>query len=129
MEKMKNKINLNSVKNKNLELINILEQLSIQQLLDCALDSFDDPNSGHKFCKELINRGKDNIQARILIKKSCKAMIAKFENLLNPDSSKDTFAGNDKNQIKNYRNNLLTSISVLDKLQLEWQKYDLSIKH
>lgn len=126
---MENKINLNDNKSKNLELVNILEQLSIQQLLDCALDSFDDPNSGHKFCKELINRGKDNIQSRILIKKSCKAMVAKYENLLNPDSLNGTFLDNDKKQIKIYKNNLLISISILDKLQLEWQKYDLSIKH
>lgn len=125
---MENKINLNN-KSKNLELVNILEQLSIQQLLDCALDSFDDPNSGHKFCKELIIRGKDNIQSRILIKKSCKAMVAKYENLLNPDSLNGTFLDNDKKQIKIYKNNLLILISILDKLQLEWQKYDLSIKH
>lgn len=86
-----------------------LDKLSVQQLIDLAVSSYEDL-SGFNSRVELIKRGKDNIQSRITIKKACKATILSHE--CNSDKAK-----------------LLSSVSVLDKLQLEWQKHDLILKN
>lgn len=86
-----------------------LEKLSIQQLIDLTVSSYEDV-IGFNSRTELIKRGSDNIEIRIAIKKACKATIASHENVVN-------------------KSKLLSSISVLDKLQLEWQKQDLVLKN
>lgn len=102
----------------------LVEQLSIQQLIDLTIDSHEDEYVGLESRKELIKRGKDNIQTRIMIKKSIKEVIASLENLL----KKIAIESNNKEVVKSFKNKFLNSISVLDKLELEWQKYDLGIK-
>lgn len=85
-----------------------LEKLSIQQLIDLTVSSYEDV-VGFNSRTELIKRGSDNIEIRIAIKKACKATIASYEDVVN-------------------KAKLLNSISTLDKLQLEWQKKDLVLK-
>lgn len=100
-----------------------VEQLSTQQLIDLAIDSNDNGHIEIASRKELIKRGKDNIQTRIQIKKYCKNAISGLEAVLNKNTAEN------KEVLKSSRNKLLTSVSVLDKLQLEWQKYDLGLLH
>ena len=103
----------------------IIEELTIQQLINLAID-LEGEVSGLHSRQELINRGKDNIYTRITIKKVCKTAISELESLLKKVDLENI---TNKETIKSYKNKFLTSISILDKLQLEWQKYDLSIKH
>lgn len=86
-----------------------LEKLTVQQLLDLTISSYEDA-VGFNSRNELIKRGSDNIEVRISIKKACKASVASYE------SSQD-------------KAKLLSSITLLDKLQLEWQKLDLILKN
>ena len=102
--------------NKNTNINFLFEELSIQQLIDLAIDSDQNKKNELESKEELIKRGYDNIQARIVIKKSCKATISSLEALL-----KTIVNGNNKEVAKEFKNKFLTSISILDKLQLEWQ--------
>ena len=120
---MENKTLNNQSNNINSNLL--LEQISLQQLIDLALDTQID-HIGQETKQELIKRGKDNIHIRIQIKKLCKAAIANLESILDKINvdSKDN-----KETIKSYKNKFLNSLSILDRIQLEWQKYDLGLKH
>lgn len=102
----------------------VLDVLSVQELIDLAVDSQADSPVTNELRNELINRGKNDITARINIKKSCKKNILKFESLLNTISTENN--GN-KEVIKTFKTRFLTSVSMLDKIQLEWQKYDLGL--
>jgi len=100
-----------------------ISTLSIEQLVTQAIESCSEPlviQSKH----ELISRGKDNIHTRILIKKCCKSFISSIESLL----KKADEANSSSDITKSLKGKFLTSISILDRLQLEWQKHDLSIK-
>ena len=101
----------------------LIEQLSVQQLIDLAIDSSNNGYIGLESRKELISRGKDNIQARIVIKKSCKAAISNLEDIFQTLDKES-----DKELVKSFKNKFLTSVSILDWLQLEWQKHDLGLK-
>ena len=103
----------------------LVEHLSIQELIDLALHADNDFTIASSR-KELINRGKDNIQLRITIKKTCKTAINDLETLLKTLDSENRA---DQKAAKLYKNNFLSTISLLDKLQLEWQKHDLLLKH
>ena len=120
MEKniLNNKIN-------NLSANPIVQQISLQQLIDLVCDS-PDSYIGSETKQELINRGRDNIQTRIQIKKTYKTKISSFESILEK-AEKETRS--DSETIKTYKNKFLTLISILDRLQLEWQKYDLGLKY
>lgn len=102
-----------------------VDQVSIQQLIDLAIDSTGD-HIGLETKKELLNRGKDNIHTRIQIKKACKNAISHIEAILKELNCE---LNSDKAVLKSYKNRFLTAVSVLDTLQLAWQKYDLSLKH
>ncbi len=103
----------------------VFEKLTVQELVELAF------KPGNDFTiissrQELINRGKDSIQLRIAIKKLCKITISDLEVLLKRfDPENNT----DKKTAKLYKNQFLNTISLLDKLQLEWQKHDLVLKH
>ena len=102
----------------------LIEKLSIQELVNLALDTNNDftiAGSRH----ELINRGKDNIQLRITIKKACKSAISELEAVL---KKFDCESNTDKNAIKLFKNKFLNTVSLLDRLQLEWQKHDLFLQ-
>ena len=103
----------------------LVEHLSVQELIDLAINA-DNDFAIASSRKELINRGKDNIQLRITIKKTCKTVINDLETLLKTFDSENRA---DKKAVKLYKNNFLNTISLLDKLQLEWQKHDLLLKH
>lgn len=123
MENKINEIELNDEVN-NVEIT--LKGLSIQELIDLSTDSQTNGSVAIDIRNELINRGKNNIETRIIVKKSCKKNILKFESLLN------TFAGENngkKEVIKTFKNKFLTSVSIMDKIQLEWQKHDLGLNH
>lgn len=103
----------------------VLDVLSVQELVDLAVEpQTQTDNSINELRSELINRGKNDIAARINIKKSCKKTISRFESLLNTISNENN---SNKEVIKTFKNRFLTSVSILDKIQLEWQKYDLGI--
>ena len=103
----------------------VIEELTLQELVELALDSSNDFAIASSR-QELINRGKDNIQHRITIKKTCKLVINDLETLLKRFDSESTA---DKKTTKLYKNKFLNTVSLLDKLQLEWQKHDLLLKH
>ncbi len=91
--------------------------LNIEQLIESALST-----GGNFFRDELIKAGKDNVLARILIKKSCKSLLASIE------ASLVQLNNSTSNELaKSLKNKFLNLISILDKLQLEWQKYDLGL--
>ncbi len=75
--------------------------------------------------QELINKGKDDIKLRITVKKTCKAAINDLEILL---KRFDFTNGLKEKDLKFYRSRFLDAISLLDKLQLAWQKHDLVLK-
>lgn len=76
-------------------------------------------------CKqELIQRGKDNIKARIEIKKACRELIYNLETAINDPDAENTYT---EKTIKSFKVTFLNLLSILDKLQLEWQKYDISL--
>ena len=102
----------------------LVEKLSVLELIDLALNT-DNDFSLVNSRKELINRGKDDIQLRITIKKTCKTVINDLEALLKKVDSESSI---DKKAAKSYKNKFLNTLSLLDKLQLEWQKHDLILK-
>ncbi len=102
----------------------LVEKLSVQELIDLILDT-DNNFAVVRSRQELINRGKDDIKLRITIKKTCKNAISALEVLL---KQSDCEASADKNIIKLYKSRFLNLVSLVDKLQLEWQKYDLFLK-
>lgn len=110
-----------SNKKSNIDLL--IDELPVEQLIDFAINTNDD-HSGIRVREELIKRGKDNIHTRILIKKSCKASITNLEVVLKKLESETN-----KEVEKSFKHKFLTSVSILDKLQLEWQRYDLGLKH
>lgn len=97
------------------------DQLTIQQLIDLTIDLQENGQESKEPKQELINRGKDNIQTRILIKKACKTTINTLETPLKQNNI-------NKEVLKASKQKFLTSLSLLDRLQLEWQKYDLGLK-
>ena len=105
----------------------LVEKISIQQLIDLAVDSADD-HIGLQTKQELIQRGKDSIPLRIQIKKACKQTIANLESVLKELDKGININGN-KNLLKSYKTKFLNLLSIVDRLQLEWQKYDLRLKH
>jgi hypothetical protein len=102
----------------------LIEKLSVQELINLALDT-DNDFTIIKSRQELIGRGKDNIQIRITIKKTCKSAINDLEVLL---KRFDCESNADKKNTKLYKTKFLNTLSLVDKLQLEWQKHDLSLK-
>ena len=112
----------------NLELqttsLNFISSLTVEELISQAIESGSEPVLVHSR-QELVSRGKDDIPTRILIKKSCKASISSIESLLRKADTENSTSAITKSLKKKF----LTSISILDRLQLEWQKHDLSIKH
>ena len=97
-----------------------VEKLNLQELIDLVLNT--DNDFTIKSRQELINRGKNNIQLRITIKKACKAIISDLETLL---KRFDCESNKDKKITKLYKTRFLNTLSLSDKLQLEWQKHDL----
>lgn len=98
----------------------ITSELNIEQLIESALNP---DGTISEYRDELIKRGNDNVHIRILIKKTCKASLANLETYLSHMKS-DTH-----NEIsKSIKSKFLNLVSILDKLQLEWQKYDLGLK-
>lgn len=121
--KMKNKT-LNQFFNlSNLNTSNLLEQFSTQKLIDLFIESQDEQIK-HQSRQELINRGKESIQNRIEIKKTCKSSIISLETILNNSETEKTYS---LETIKSYKNKFLNLISLVDKVQLEWQKYDFGL--
>lgn len=105
----------------------LYEQFSVQQLIDTAVQSLNDEYVQTHIRQELISRGKDNIQVRIAIKKTCKAAIADLEFCLKKTDNENSTIN--KGITKVYKNKFLNTLSILDKLQLEWQRYDLGLKN
>ena len=104
--------------------LNFISSLTIEELINQAIESGNESILVHSR-QELVTRGKDDIHTRILIKKSSKASVSSIEALL-----KKADGENSNSEItKSLKKKFLTSISILDRLQLEWQKHDLSIKH
>ena len=112
------------VLNKNLPQNFLVEQISAQQLIDLAIDSGSD-SIGIKTKQELFERGKDNIKTRIEIKKLCKSCIQNIESVLKEMDNETS----PSQAIKQSKHQFLNALSLLDRLQLEWQKHDLSFKH
>ena len=102
---------------------NLTSTLTIEQLINQAIDSGSESTLIQNR-QELINRGKDNIPERIFIKKSCKASVLSIESLLKKADSENSTSEITKSLKKKF----LISISILDRLQLEWQRHDLSIR-
>lgn len=103
----------------------LLNQSSISQLINHACNP-NESNFSNEIRNELFKRGKDEIFTRIEIKKSLKNLIHDLELVLNDSDLENIY---NKKTIKSFKNKFLTVISILDKLQLEWQKYDLKIRN
>lgn len=73
---------------------------------------------------ELIERGKDNIPTRIEIKKFCRETIHDLESAISDVEAENIY---NKDAIKSFKTRFLNLLSVLDKLQLEWQKHDIGL--
>lgn len=103
----------------------LVETATDEELRNLAVENTSDSITGIKARRELIKRGKDNIKERIHIKKSFKLAVESYEL---------SIAEIEKQEIQNerrlslYKSKLLTTIAILDKLQLEWQKYDLALQ-
>ena len=108
----------------NLNNTSISENLTIEQLVQTCIDN-ESNNIGTSTREELVKRGKDNIQTRISIKKCCKSLISDLENLLNKASSTSSI---NKQIIKSLKGKFLSIVSILDRIQIEWQKHDLSLR-
>ncbi len=102
----------------------LTEQISVQQLIDLVIDSGSD-HVGVKIKQELFERGKDNIKIRIEIKKLCKSSIQNIESILKELDNER----NPAETVKQYKHRFLNALSILDRLQIEWQKHDLCFKH
>lgn len=99
----------------------LVENLSVQDLIN---QSIQDENINIVLKQELILRGRDDIQSRITIKKTFKNLINDLEFVLKTLDNND----DDKTTVKTQKKKFLNMISLLDRLQLEWQKYDLALK-
>lgn len=100
-----------------------IKNYSIQELIDKYMnDSYEYQNI---YKAELIERGKNNIYNRIAVKKSCKNNIAHQESIVKEIESKT--AAN-KELISYIRKRFLEAISLLDRIQIEWQRYDVHLK-
>ncbi len=104
---------------------NLIEQFSTQKLIDLAIESQDEQIK-QETRKELINRGKESIQNRIEIKKICKASISSLEVILDDCEVEKIHS---KDTVKSYKNKFLSLISLVDKVQLEWQRHDLGLMY
>ena len=104
--------------------INTLEDYSISELINKSLEN-DENEKINKFKQELVKKGKDNIYIRIEIKKSCKANVANLEELIKEYEDKKL---NDNKLLRALKIKLLDIVSLIDKLQLEWQKHDLRLR-
>ena len=93
-----------------------LEKLTIKQLVSLSIDSAEDSAGYYAKC-ELVRRGTDNIQDRILIKKNCKESLSIVESKLSTNQNDSSL-----------KQKLLTVVSLIDRLHLEWQKQDLVLK-
>lgn len=122
VEDYKTEVTMTVQTKENLEVkINDLGYLSISELINKSLEN--NPNETiNIFKQELIKRGKDNIYTRIEIKKSCKGNISSLEDLIKEYKEKKL---NDNNILSALKIKLLDIVSLIDRLQLEWQKYDL----
>ena len=95
-----------------------LSNLTSQQLIEMVLIN-DDSADMVKAKHELVNRGKDEMNIRISIKKYCKQLILESETSIKEcDES-----------LKTSKKNFLNLLSLLDRLQLEWQRHDLTLMH
>ncbi len=102
----------------------LVENLSVQDLINQSIDSErEDINTTLK--RELILRGRDDIQSRITIKKTFKNLINDLEFVLKTLDNDDAV---NKATVKLQKKKFLNMISLFDRLQLEWQKYDLALK-
>ena len=97
-----------------------VESLPINELIALAIRYNGHDNIGLESKQELVKRGKDNIQERIQIKKLLKETISKIDDLLKDKS-------NNKDDESTFKSELLIAVSIVDKLQLEWQKHDLRL--
>lgn len=102
----------------------VIEELSIQGLIELVLDT-NNTLTITKSRQELIHRGKDDIKLRIAIKKTCKSNISDLEILL---KRLESAKGLEEKNSKFYKTRFLNTLSLLDRLQLEWQKHDLALK-
>jgi|SRR3989338_8535276 len=101
-----------------------LIELSCNDLINLLVEESANGRIGTESRQELINRGKDDIHQRITIKKSFKGKITEIESLLKKFNEEK----NNKISASLLKNQFLTAISLLDRLQLEWQRYDISLK-
>ena len=101
------------------------KELSEEQLIDTVVIQ-EETADAYKSKEELINRGKNEVSKRIIIKKLCKHLILESENRLKENASTDLSS---KEAIKMQKKRFLTLLSLSDRLQLEWQKYDLALRH
>lgn len=101
---------------------NVIDNSTTEDLINFSIESETENEITSQAKKQLIESGKDNIQERIGIKKYLKAQITKTqEELKIIEESKD------KKSLKEKRVKFLAAVSLVDKLQLEWQKHDLKI--
>ena len=101
-----------------------LIELSCNDLINLLVEESANGRIGTESRQELINRGKDDIKERISIKKLFKTKITDIETLLKKFNEEK----NNKISASLLKNQFLTAISLLDRLQLEWQRYDISLK-
>lgn len=101
-----------------------LSQLTLQQLVEINLLN-DEPNAASRAKEELVNRGRDEMNTRISIKKYCKQLILESETNLKESSASDSLVV--KENLKLNKKRFLTLLSLLDRLQLEWQRHDLAL--
>lgn len=101
-----------------------LDQFSVRELVNFACNKHES-NFDVESKNELFKRGKDEIVVRIEIKKMLKNLIHDLELTLKDPELESMY---NKETIKSFKNKFLTLLSVLDSLQLEWQKYDLRIR-
>lgn len=102
-----------------------LKNLSMQDLINHAIENDFNQGTESSYKQELIDRGKDDIYTRIEIKKSCKVKIAEQEALIQEFERRKI---HDKKTAHSLKGKLLSTISILDRLQLEWYRHDLKIK-
>ena len=95
----------------NLELVNTASNLASDFI-------------GLKCRHELLERGKDNIPTRIEIKKLCRETIHDLESAISDPEAENIY---NKDSIKSLKTRFLNLLSILDKLQLEWQKHDINL--
>ena len=102
-----------------------LENYSCKELIDMTINNDGSEQALHAK-HELMCRGKDDIRERISIKKKCKGVILELEKEFNSSNGNEEIS---QNNIKLSKQKFLTTVSLVDKLQLEWQRYDLALKH